>query len=593
MVAFLNWSRSILVGMLNGVAKFVLGVVLIVIVIVVIGLARGDGLPGNMVLAMDLRGSMQDSAQGDGFLLGDRPLTVMDVVLGLDQAARDSRVKGVFVRLGSGDLPVAQAEEINAALMRFRQSGKFVIAHAQGFYSGGMGDYLTAASADQIWMQPEGTFGTAGTGAGAIFLRGLFDKFNAVPQIAKRADFKSAADMYMEKDYTAPDRLQTTAFLQSWYDNAINREAAERKLNPAQLKAVFEASPQFAQDVKKAGLIDRLGYDDEARDAALSRAGSGAKTVGFRKYVHDTEESSEFSPNASVALIEASGEIVDGTAHASPFSTQSGIAGDDLSNAIRAATRDKQIKAILLRVDSPGGSVDASDQILDAVKKAEAAGKPVVVSMGTLAASGGYYISTSATRIVAEPSTLTGSIGVLTGKVSFGKTTQMLGVTIDDIGVGKNALFDSVVTPFTPDQWAALNRQADAIYSDFMAKVAAGRKIPYAQVENIAKGRVWTGAAAKPLGLVDELGGFWTAVADVKRLTGMSADTHMTFKRFPQKRGFFSTVDDAFGGTVAGVRAMEGLASLEQVPLVHATMQAVTAAPHGDVQMRATNLPVN
>jgi protease-4 len=243
-------------------------------------------------------------------------------------------------------------------------------------------------------------------------------------------------------------------------------------------------------------------------------------------------------------------------------------------------------------VDSPGGSVSASDQILDAVKKAEAAGKPVVVSMGTLAASGGYYISTSASRIVAEPATLTGSIGVLTGKVSFGKSAQLLGVTIDDIGVGKNALFDSVVTPFTPDQWANLNHQADAIYSDFMSKVSAGRKIPYAQVENIAKGRVWTGADAKPIGLVDELGGFWTAVADVKKLTGIT-DEHVTFKLFPQKKSFFASMGDAFGSTAAGVRAMEGLAAIENAPVAHAVIDAVTAAPHGDVEMRATDLPVH
>jgi protease-4 len=517
----------------------------------------------------------------------------MDVVLGLDEASHDARVKGVFLRVGNGGLPVAQAEELNAAFMRFRHAGKFVVAHAQGFYSGGMGDYLTAASADEIWMQPEGTFGTAGTATGAIFLRGFFDKIQAVPQIAKRADFKSAADMYMEKDYTDPDRVQTTEFLTSWYNSAVNEEAAERKLLPSQLKAAFEASPQFAQDVKKAGLIDQLGYDDDAKASALSRAGSGAHAVGFRKYIHDTEESSEFSPTASVALIEASGEIDEGTSHASPFSTSSGVAGDDLSAAIRAATKDKQIKAILLRVDSPGGSVSASDQILNAVKKAQAAGKPVVVSMGTLAASGGYYISTSATRIVAEPGTLTGSIGVLTGKVSFGKSAQLLGVTIDNIGVGKNALFDSVATPFTPDQWANLNHQADAIYSDFMSKVAAGRKIPYAQVQNIAKGRVWTGADAKPIGLVDELGSFWTAVDDVKKLTGMGADERIKFKLFPQKKGLFASLGDAFSSTSAGVRAMDGLATLEQAPMVRATMEAVTAAPHGDVEMRATNLPVH
>jgi protease IV len=592
MVAFLHWARSILVGTLNGVVKVALFVVLLVLVLIGIGLAQGDGLPGNMVLTMDVNGPLQDSSSQAGFFLGERPVTVMDVVLGLDEASRDSRVKGLFLRLGSADLPVAQAEEISAAIARFRKSGKFVIAHSQGFMSAGLGDYLTAASANQIWMQPEAVFSTAGTGAGAIFLKGLFDKIHAVPQITKRADYKSAADMYMQKDYTAPDRLQTTAFLQSWYDSAVDQAAAERKLNPNVVKAAFQASPQFAQDAKKAGLIDRLGYDDDAKDAALARAGEDAKPVSVSKYIHDTEESAEFSPDAHVALIEAAGDIVDGHVDEGPFSNNTAIGGDDLSDAIRAATKDGDIRAIVLRLDSPGGSVTASDQILDAVKKAEAAGKPVVVSMGTLAASGGYFISTSASRIVAEPATLTGSIGVLTGKVAFGKSAELLGVTIDDIGVGKNALFDSVVTPFTPEQWADLNHQADAIYSDFMGKVAAGRKIPFARVEQIAKGRVWTGAAAKPLGLVDELGGFWTAVADVKKLTGMSAGERVKFKLFPQRKGLFASLDQAFGGTTAGVRALEGLAAIEHAPVAQAVIEAVSAAPHGTVEMRATDLPV-
>jgi protease-4 len=283
---------------------------------------------------------------------------------------------------------------------------------------------------------------------------------------------------------------------------------------------------------------------------------------------------------------------VDGSAQGNGFGGTTEIAGDDLSNAIRAATKDKSIKAILLRVDSPGGSVTASDQILDALKKAKAAGKPVVISMGMLAASGGYYISTAASRIVAEPATLTGSIGVLTGKVSFGKSAQLLGVTIDNMGVGKNALFDSVVSPFTPDQLANLNGQADAIYNDFMQKVAAGRKIPFAQVQAIAKGRVWTGADAKPRGLVDELGGFWTAVADVKKLVGIPADQNVVFKVYPQRKGFFTALSDAFGGTAAGIRAMEGLSTLEKLPLARAAIAAVSAAPQGGVEMRATNLPV-
>ena len=195
MVGFLHWARSIAVGALNGIAKFTLAIVLIFVVLILIGLARGDGLPGKMVLALDLRAPLQDSAPEGPLGLTEHPTTVMDIVLALDQASRDSRVKGVYLRVGTADMPVAQAEEIGAALQRFRGTGRFVIAHSQGFLSNGLGDYLSASFADEIWMQPQSPFAASGAGAGAIFLRGLFDKIDAVPQIAKRSDYKSAADM--------------------------------------------------------------------------------------------------------------------------------------------------------------------------------------------------------------------------------------------------------------------------------------------------------------------------------------------------------------------------------------------------------------
>jgi protease-4 len=212
--------------------------------------------------------------------------------------------------------------------------------------------------------------------------------------------------------------------------------------------------------------------------------------------------------------------------------------------------------------------------------------------MGTLAASGGYYVSCSADKIVAEPGTLTGSIGVLTGKVSIGKSLGLIGVTEDDIGVGKNALFDSENTPFTPDQWANLNAQADSIYADFLQKVSTGRKLPLATVQNIAKGRVWTGADARSKGLVDDLGGFWTAVAEAKVAAGIAPEERVVFKRYPQSEGFFSAIRDAMSGTMAGVRVMEGLSTLAQAPAAHAVLQALSEAPRGDIELRATNLPV-
>lgn len=590
MIAFLRWLKGIALGTLNGIAKLAFLVVLVVAALFLVALVEGDGLPQKMVLNIDFRSSPPDSSRAASLFFERRTPPLVDTILALDRAGRDSRVKGAFVQLGGG-LSVAQAEEIDAALIRFRATGRFVVAYAQGFLDPGLGDYLAAASADQIWMQPKSPFATAGAGAGAIFLRGLFDKINAVPQIVKRSDYKSAADEYMQKDYTGPDREQTTALLQSWYNVAVKGMAAERKLTPNAVIATLQANPQFAEDALRAHFVDRLGYDGQAKDAARERAGR-AKLVLIGDYARATDGESGYGEGPRVALIEAAGEIVDGATEHGGLGGNVVIAGDDYADAFRRAARDGRIKAILFRVDSPGGSVTASDQILEALKEAKAAGKPVVVSMGPLAASGGYYVSTAADEIVAEPATLTGSIGVLTGKVSVGKSLGLIGVGADEIGVGKNALFDSGIEPYTPEQLTSLNAQADAIYADFKQKVASGRKLPPAQVEKIAKGRVWTGADALPRGLVDELGTFWTAVGEVKKRIGVSPDVRISFRVYPEKAGFLETIADLFSGSAAGIRVVEGVSAIMRAPAARAVLGAVQDTPHAPVELRATNLPV-
>jgi protease-4 len=440
-------------------------------------------------------------------------------------------------------------------------------------------------------MQPKSVFSAAGEGGGELFLRGLFDKIQAEPQIAKRSDYKSAADMFMEKNMTPADREQITALMQSWYDTATADAASDRKLNAKVLAAVFDKSPQFAEDVKKAGLIDRIGYDDDAQAAASGRAGGAAKFIKMSEFVRAKEEASQYNNGARIALIEGSGEIVEGTAGGGLFGGNTVMAGDDIARAVRQAAQDKSVKAILLRVDSPGGSVSASDQILDAVKKAQAKGIPVVVSMGGVAASGGYYISASADKIVAEPGTITGSIGVLTGKVSLGKSLGLLGVGTDQVGVGRNALMDSEMTPYTEEQWAALNAQADAIYADFKQKVATGRKLPLDKVQEIARGRVWSGADANSRGLVDELGGFWTATAATAKLAKIDPNERVVFKRFPRSKTFFETLNEAFGETTASARAFQGIITLLNTPAARAVIGASEDLPRGGIELRATNLP--
>jgi len=585
MTSVLNWSGRILAAALNGIARFVVQIVILVVVLFAIMLAFGDGLSRNMVLALDLRDTMADSSGGEGSLLVPQPVTVMNLVLALDSARRDARVKGVTVRLGDGAVSLAQAEEIAPALAALRRAGKFVFVHAAGFNGAGLGDYVAASAADAIWMPPKGHFAPSGTAIGEIFLRGLFDKLQAAPQMAKRAEYKSAADMYMEKGMTAPDREQLTRIAQSTYDSGVSAIAASRHLDAAAVRASLDASPQLAEDALAAHLIDRIGYDDEVTAAALARAGTGAKSVEMKEYIRS--RSADYS--APIALIEASGEIRDGKADDSLFGATSGIASDDLSAAIDQAAKDKAVKAIVLRVDSPGGSVSASDQILHAVKKAQAAGKKVVVSMGSVAASGGYYISLSADKIVAQPATLTGSIGVLTGKVSVDKSLALAGVAAENVSVGKNTLMDSPLQPYTSEQWAAVNHEIDVIYADFTQKVAAGRKLPLAQVQDAARGRVWTGADAKTKGLVDELGGFWTAAATAARLAGVDpANTH--FKIYPRNRPILGSLRGLVSGADAVLETLGQVRVLLGLPGVREVVHSAADLPRGGVELRAPGL---
>ncbi len=590
MIRFLTWLRSILMAVVNGAAIAVMAIILLLALVLVWSLARGDGLPANMVLALDLRQPIDDSAAAPANILASRRATVMDVVLGLDAASRDKRVKGMVIRLGNGALSSAEGEEIATAIQRFRASDKFVIAQATAFFGAGLGDYLAASAATEIWAQPKAPFSVAGAGGGEIFLRGTLEKIDAEPQIAKRAEYKSAADMYMEKAMSPADREQLTALMNSVYDNAVGQIAQARHITRPEVIAALEASPQFSEDAKSRRLIDRTGYDDEARAAANARAGTGVKDVRFADYAR--AEHKLGVPN--IALVEAAGEIRDGTAGNALFNTSGGIASDDLSLAIRQAARDTSIKAIVLRVDSPGGSVTASDQILHAVKMAQKAGKPVVVSMGGVAASGGYYIATSANKIVAEPGTITGSIGVLTGKVSFAKTLGLVGANAETVAVGKNTLMDSPLQPFTDDQWANLNHQADVIYDDFTRKVADGRHLPLDKVHDIARGRVWSGTDAQSRGLVDALGGFWTAAGQAAGLTNIPV-SQMVFRVYPRPRGLFANLSRLSEGMDASLGGLQRIEALLDLPVLQALLGQVSSLPSGapgnSLSLKADHLP--
>jgi protease-4 len=587
----LSWLWGIVKGVLNTIARAAAFVVILVIILAGIGLVSGDGLPSNMVLELDARKSIEDKTASGLLDLGQRSLSVMDIVMTLDTAQRDPRVKGVFMRVGSGDLSLAKAQELRDALKRFRAAGKFVIAHSQSFYSGGLGDYVVAAASDEIWMQPVSAFFSAGTSTTALFLKGTFDKLEATPQFIQRHEYKNIANMFTETDFTPAHREATLRILQSWYDSSLDEVATDRSLSRDTLVSVLDEAPATVEEVREKGLITHVGYDDEARDAAENKAGEGAAFTGFGRYAEAARGRGAGPGAPTIAFVHAAGEILEGDNDNPLSDSVDSIYGDVFAKAIRDAADDDSVRAILLRVDSPGGSAIASDQILQAVKKAKAAGKPVVVSMGSVAASGGYYISLAADRILALPGTLTGSIGVVWGKVAVGRSLGLVGVTARELSVGRNALFLSGIAPWNQEQLVKANEQADIVYADFTAKVAEGRNLPLDQVQNVARGRVWTGADALERGLVDELGGFWAAVDDLKMLAGIDADTRVRFKSYPAAEGFFGTVSRILETSSAALKTLQGLHALMQAEPVQALIGALNTMPNGRIEFAAKGLP--
>ena len=425
-----------------------------------------------------------------------------------------------------------------------------------------MGDYMLASIANEIWMQPVSEMNSTGVATTAMFFRGLLDKINAVPQFEQRYEYKNAANVFTEKDFTVAHREATTRLLESVFESATAAIAGDRKKTRDEVVALINSAPHLTQEAIDAKLIDKQGYDDEAENAAMAKAGDKAELKTLSQFYEIAGNPWHHPGSPGIAFIHGDGGINDGKSEGGAFGGESSIGGDTLAKAFRDATEDDDVKAILFRVNSPGGSAIASDQILDAVKKAQKAGKKVVVSMGNVAASGGYYVSLSADKIFAHETTITGSIGVLSGKLVTVGSYAMLGIDLKSIGVGTNALMQAETQAFTPEQLDKFKRGVDQIYADFTAKVAAGRKLDLEKVREVAKGRVWTGADAKARGLVDEFGGFRAALEATKALAGIPADSEINLISYPRKRSQMEELAEMFGTTEEVVRTMAVLSKI-------------------------------
>jgi len=571
-----------LAGVFGGLILFFVGVPILLLVMIASS-AKPAPPPANSVLTLDLRQALSDQDAGNPFgFLGGRSLSVVSVVETLHRAERDARVKGLLIRLPEAGVGPAEADELRTAIRAFRATGKPVLAHSQGIYASGVAPatYMLGAASGQFWMQPGAALQVTGIAAQETFFKRLFDKYGVHADYQQRYEYKNAVNPFLYPDFTPAHREAELGWMTSIYSSELAAAAADRKLDPAKLKATLEAGPYGAEEAASQGLIDKLGQVEEAEAAIRTQTGN-AEFVELSKYLAGAGADSN-NGGAAVAVIGAEGEIVTGTSGNEGFSRSSNVYSDDVAKAFREAIEDKAVKAIVFRVSSPGGSDTASEQILAGVKAAKAAGKPVVVSMGAYAASGGYWISSAASEIIADPTTLTGSIGVFGGKFALGDALGRFGVDQKSISVGGE--FSTAFTsadPFTGSQRAQVSAWMDRIYAGFVQRVADGRHLPVARVREIAKGRVWTGAQAQSLGLVDKLGGYYTALAEAKRLAGIAADQTVTIKRLPEKRSPFDALQHAFGATSASIRVLAASAWLLGDPRAQGVMDDMARARLG------------
>jgi len=547
-------------GVFAGLMIFLIGVP-IVLVSMAASAAGPAPVPQRSVLELDLRDPLTDQSPQNPFAgIGRRSQSVMSIVEGLRRASTDDRIKAVLVRLPEDGLEPGMADEIRLAIKQFRSSGKPVIAHSQGLYPAGVitATYMVGASANELWMQPGASFQVTGIASEDLFLKRFFDRYQVKPNFEQRREYKNAVNGFLYEDYTAAHREAQLSWMTSVYESGLAAVAADRNMDAAALRTRLEAGPYLAEEALRQRLIDRLGHVREAQLSLLRQAGEDAELVDFEDYAHGRRDRRRTGP--TIAVIEGEGPIVTGRdGAANPFTGGSTIYSDDVADAFHAAIKARDVKAIVFRVNSPGGSDTASEQILSAIRAAKAAGKPVVVSMGTYAASGGYWVASEASHIVAEPTTLTGSIGVFGGKFAVGPALARYGVDMRQLEVGSSyAGAFGLGQEFTPQERAAFARWMDRIYETFVTRVSAGRNLPPERVREIARGRVWTGSQALRLGLVDELGGFYQAVDRAKVLAKIEGEPHL--RRIGPSASPFQALERMLGVQASSARTVAAAA---------------------------------
>jgi protease-4 len=538
--------------------KRVLGVLALVLLaglMAYFAAARGEStVQDNSTLYLRLHAPLSELHQSSLLapLVGETP-TLRETVAQLRRARTDRRVKGLVIMPDTDGAMWAQVQELRAAVAEVRAAGKSVTAYLE---SGGAPAYYVASAADRILMMPGGSLDLSGLATYELFFRGTLDKLGVFPDLLHIGDYKTAANTFTEKSMTPAHREMNASLNRDMYNELVRAIAEGRKRTEAEIRTAIDAGPFLADDARRAGLIDALAYEDQIDDAPPV---AGTRRLEGDRYAIDDGGHFSFAPSPRIALLYAAGEIASAR---SSFDGASGliVGSETFAEWIRTARADASVRAIVIRVDSPGGSAIASEVIWRELMLTRDV-KPLVVSMGDVAASGGYFIALPAHEILAQPGTLTGSIGVVTGKFVLGGALDKIGVGTGVVSDGALAELASPLRPFTAAERAKMQAQMQVTYEGFVDKVAAARKTTREKVLAVAEGRVWTGRQAKDLGLVDRLGGLTDAIRIAKERAKISASATVVLDVYPEKRGWLETLSNPLGAGLGASAPLSGVVS--------------------------------
>jgi protease-4 len=535
-IVFTLIGAGIVVSMLAFVALYLL-------------FGRSPSVPAHSVLVLEVGGDLPESAPTDvvSYLRGARTPTVRSIVEMLHQAKTDTRVTAVLLEpTGFGSPYWAKVQELRDALVDFRESGKPIYAYLE--YADERNYYL-ATAADHVALMPSATLDLTGVATYALFLRGTFDKVGVVPDMHHIGAYKTAVNTYTEKTYTAAHKEMDESLNRDLFDQIVDAVSEARGKSDVDVETLIDNAPFLASEALRDGLVDEVAYEDQVLEKIRAEHGSDLARLDASDYARTAAGTFRASRRPRVAVIYASGAIVDGKGGFDPLNGET-LGSDSIIEAVRDARKDRSVRAIVLRIDSPGGSASASDAIWRELMLArtERTDRPLIVSMSDLAASGGYYIAMPGEVIVAQPSTLTGSIGIFGGKLVTGGAYQKLGANIEATSIGRNAEIYSPARPFSPSELERVDAQLRAFYTEFVRKVAESRHSTADKIEAIAQGRVWTGRQAKENGLVDELGGLDRAIDIAKERARIPAGTQVDVVTFPRAKSFYEIASDTLSG---------------------------------------------